>query len=223
NFLHNQDGEGRLPASIGATENQDYLIYHANWGQALEELQKVHTLDPAFLKWAYDGLSRYARYFDRVRDAEGSGLYDVQNHFETGQEYHSRYLFTDPAADGYSWYDLTKNIHLKGVDATVYLYELQRVLAGLAASLKTGEEEFWKARAARTRSAVLNSMWDPDRELFFDVDPRTGGRSPYRSLVGFYPFMTDIAGVEHVAALRRHLLDPASFWTPYPAPTASLD
>ena len=71
-------------------------------------------------------LVRYAEYFDRERDREQSGLYDVLDQGETGQEYMSRYLFVDASAD--AW----RKIQVKGVDATCYLYELQRALAVFA-------------------------------------------------------------------------------------------
>ena len=48
--------------------------------------------DLAALRRCYEGLSRYARWLCDARDPEGSGMYNVANHFETGQEYMSRYM-----------------------------------------------------------------------------------------------------------------------------------
>jgi hypothetical protein len=127
----------------------------------------------------------------------------------------SRYLFVDAAAD--DW----RRIQLKGVDATVYVYQLQRALAEMAGLLgKEEEAAVWHRKADETRAAVRERMWDPDRRFFFDVDPRTGARSPYMAAVGFYPFLCDIAGEEHLAALRDHLLNPEEFWTAFPVPAS---
>src|SRR2546422_4038096 len=88
---------------------------------------------------------------------------------------------------------------------------------------KQTESEVWDRKADATRAAVRERMWDPERKLFFDVDPRSGERSPYKAAVGFYPFLCDIATEEHLPAITEHLLNPAEFWTPYPIPASSLD
>jgi len=216
NFVENQLDSGSFPGHIGLGW-RDEGFYHANWGA--HALQVYYLFgDKGFLKAAYPALCRYAEYFARERDPEGSHLHDVIHQGETGQEYASRYLFADPEAD--RW----KPIRLKGVDATVYIYELQRSLAEMAEELGAPDDaQRWHAEAAATKRAVLERMWDPQREEFCDVLPGTWERSPYSPAVGFYPFMTDIAGPEHVGALRRHLLNPERFWTAYPVPTTSLD
>jgi hypothetical protein len=35
--------------------------------------------------------------------------------------------------------------------------------------------------------------------------------------------MTDIAGTEHLVALREHLLNPREFWTPFPVPSTPVN
>lgn len=216
NFVENQLDSGSFPGHIGLAW-RDEGFYHANWGANALQIYNLSG-DKGFLKQIYPALCRYADYFARERDPEGSHLYDVVNQGETGQEYGSRYLFADPEAD--TW----KPIRLKGVDATVYIYKLRRSLAEMAEVLELPQEaERWRAAAGATKQAVLDRMWDPEREEFRDVLPGTWERSPYSPAVSFYPFMTDIAGSEHVGALRRHLLDSARSWTEYPVPTHALD
>ena len=101
------------------------MFYHANWGDALRRLDAVHPSDD-FLREVYPGFKRYAQYFDRERDDEASGLYDIDNHYETGQEYMHRYTAVNPDADRRHWGEVFR---LKGVDVTVYVYELKRTLA----------------------------------------------------------------------------------------------
>ena len=216
NFVENQLESGSFAGHIGLAWH-DQGFYHANWGAHALQIHDIFG-DKGFLKAAYPALCRYAQYFARERDAEGSHLYDVINQGETGQEYGSRYLFADPEAD--AW----KPIRLKGVDATVYIYELQRSLAEIAERIDLPDDApRWRAEAAATKEAVLERMWDAEREEFCDVRPGTWERSPYSPAVSFYPFMTDIAGAEHVGALRRHLLNPERFWTEYPVPTHAID
>jgi hypothetical protein len=66
-------------------------------------------------------------------------------------------------------------------------------------------------------------MWDPHEEIFFDVDPQTGERTRIMAATCFYPYMTDIVSENHVNGLRRHLLNPDEFWTPYPIPSTSVN
>jgi len=215
-MLASQDNSGFIPGHIYLWR-EGRGFYHANWGA--NALQLFHiTGDRAFVERVYPGLSRYADYFERERDHEDSSLYDVHDQGETGQEYMSRYLFADEAAD--DW----RRIHLKGVDATVYVYQLQRALAEMSRVLgKMEEAAVWDRKADATRDAVRTKMWDPQRRFFFDVDPKTGKRSPYKAAVGFYPFLCDIATPEHLPALTEHLFNPAEFWTPWPVPACSAD
>jgi hypothetical protein len=229
-WMHNPAlAQGCMEGMFAAQEHTGYLpghlylwretrgFYHADWGA--NALQLYHlTGDRSFIERAYPGLSRYADYFERDRDREDSHLYDIMDQGETGQEYMSRYLFVDESAD--DW----RRIQLKGVDATVYIYRLQRALGEMAGMLGKDEEAaVWTRKADATRDAVRERMWDPERRFFFDVDPKTGARSPYKAAVGFYPFLCDIATPEHLPAITEHLLNPNEFWTAFPVPASSLD
>lgn len=220
---------GCMEGLFAAQENSGYLpghlylwrdtrgFYHADWGATALQGWQV-TGDRSFVERIYPALARYADYFERERDREDSHLYDIIDQGETGQEYSSRYLFGDAKAD--DW----RHIHLKGVDATVYVYRLQRALSAMSAALGNTEESVvWTRKADATRAAVQGRMWDTERQFFVDLDPKSGERSPYRAGVGFYPFLCDLAGTEHLPALTGHLLNPAAFWTPYPVPSSPLD
>lgn len=219
-FIGNQREDGAFPGAIEVAHERKEMFYHANWGRALTAIQSVHP-SAGFLREAYEGLSRYARYFDKERDEEVSGLYDIDNQYETGQEYMHRYTAVDPEADRDNW---GKVFRLKGVDATVYIYELKRALAAAARELhKSGEAELWEIEADKIRHAVLSLMWDPAHQMFFDVDPATGARTLVKAATCFYPYFTDMVTADHVDGLKQHLLQAAEFWSPYPAPSTSMD
>ncbi len=222
NFIENQAPNGSFPGAIkniyrgDRTLNIGVAFYHANWGQALRAVHAVHP-DRSFLEKIYAPLARYMAYFDRERDADQTGLYDVLNHWETGQEFMSRYMAVDQNADAGG------PLRLKGLDATSYIYQLEEALAWMSKELgKDGETGRWQAMALRTRQAVLSQMWDPGQKFFFDFDPATSSRIMAKTPLGFYPFMAGIAGKEHLEAFN-HLFNEAEFWTPYPVPTTSLD
>jgi hypothetical protein len=221
NFLANQirqegdPNDGFLPGHLYLWR-RDRGFYHANWGASALQIYYL-TGDLDFVRRVYSGLERYAAYFDRERDREDSNLYDVADQGETGQEYMSRYLFVDESAD--TW----RKIQVKGVDATCYLYELQRALAVFARALGQGEDaDRWDEKADTTADAVCDRMWDGEARIFKDVDPLTFALSPFKAAVGFYPFLSDIATEEHLSAFA-HLTNPATFGTPFPVPASSAD
>lgn len=218
NFLANQNAEGIFPAHLYATFADFDIMYHADWGRALLAVHALHP-DDGFLAEVYEPLCRYARYFLTERDREGSHLFDVVNQWETGQEYMHRYTAVDPNADAGG--ELSPR--LKGVDATLYLYNLFVALAKVAATLdKEGEANAWAAHATATEQAILTTMWDAEASMFSDVNAATIARTNVRAAVDFYPFMTlDLGTEDFLRALRVHLLDPAQFWTTYPVPAES--
>ncbi len=219
-FLDNRREDGAFRGYIEPYGYQQEAFYHADWGNALLQLHAIHP-SLEFLAEAYRGLCDYARYFDRERDDEVSGLYDIDNHYETGQEYMHRYLAVSPEADKANWGEVFR---LKGVDATVYLYRLKRALATAARLLgKNDDADLWDLEADVTREAVRTAMWDPEQEMFFDVDPATGKRTGVKAATCFYPYFTDIVTEQHLAGFKRHLLNPTEFWTPYPVPSSSAD
>jgi hypothetical protein len=219
-FLDNQREDGGFRGYIDVNHYRQEMFYHANWGNALLQLHRIHP-SADYLQSVYDGLKKYASYFDRERDEEISGLYDIDNHYETGQEYMHRYTAVHPQADQANWGEVFR---LKGVDVTVYVYELKRALAFAAEHLgRSDEAELWKLEAEKIKTAVLLAMWDSDEEMFFDVDPATGKRTMVKAATCFYPYFTDIVDKSHLPGLKRHLLNPKEFWTPFPSPSSSAD
>jgi hypothetical protein len=145
----------------------------------------------------------------------------VTNHYETGQEYMSRYVAVDTAADTSAW---EPRLALKGIDVTVYLHRLQRALARIADRRdRPAESRAWNDAAAASGAAILDAMWDADARMFSDVDGATMRRTGVKAAVCFYPLLTGLLDDAHVAALLEHLTDPGEFWTPWPVPSSSVD
>ncbi|HSD32521.1 MAG TPA: trehalase family glycosidase [Gemmatimonadales bacterium] len=218
-FLDHQRPDGSLPGRIPADHVEGPDFYHADWGGAVLALDAVHP-EASFRREAYAGLARYADWLRRTRDRDESGMVDVVDQQETGQEYTSRYVAVDPTADRDEW---ANRIRLKGIDATVYAYRLFRALAYLAAEIEPAAADRWHTAADRTRQAVRGVMWDPELEMFSDVDPRLGRRTGVKAAVCFYPYATDLVDHQHLAGLRRHLFNRREFWTAFPVPSASMD
>ncbi len=214
NFVHNQREDGSLPGHIHVNWVAPEGIYHADWGQRTLDVHHVHP-DDGFLKCAYPALKRYAEYFYQGRDPQGSSLYDHVNQWESGQEYMSRYVWVDDEGD--EWKAMKRR--LKGLDASIYIYRLERALAEMSKLLGKNEEALWTARAERTRKALLEHCWDEDLQAFMDVSPELE-RSGLVFALSFYPFFTDLVAEKHLPSLERHLFNPNEFWTEYPVPAS---
>ena len=216
-FFHALADDGAMPGRVYLDHLHEPDFYHADWGGAIEDVLAVHP-DRLQLNRLYPQVEKYAEWLRTTRDREGSGMIDVVDQFETGQEYMSRYQAVDPDADRYGW---ENRLRLKGVDVTVYAYRLFRFLERHASD-EAGRTR-WGNHADLVRRSVQDRMWDPETRLFSDVNPGTGERTGVKAAVCFYPYLTDIAGPEHVEGLGQHLFNPDEFWTPYPAPSSSAD
>jgi hypothetical protein len=216
-FFSRLGADGSMPGRVYLDHLQETDFYHSDWGGALEDVYAVHP-DPGEIRALFPQVAKYAEWLGRTRDREGSGMIDVIDQYETGQEYMSRYQAVDPLADQYGW---ENRLRLKGIDVTVYAYRLYRFLERFAPD--PAARSRWRVRADAVRSAVRERMWDPSLQMFFDLDPVTGRRTGVKAAVCFYPYLTDLAGSEHVEGLGRHLFDPGEFWTPFPVPSSSRD
>lgn len=218
NFIETQRDDGSFHGRIYTNHLIGTDFYLASWGDALLAVDAVHP-DDGYLRRVYEGLVRHARWMDSTRDADGSGMYDVINHFETGQEYMSRYQAVNPKADMDGWKDSTR---LKAIDATVYAYLLHRALANVADRLGLPGADAWRARAAAVGRSIVSRMWNERTGLFSDIDPRSGDRTNVEAAVCFYPMLTDLLSEAHVAGMLDRLTDPAAFGTPWPVPSSSV-
>ena len=220
NFVQNQKPNGSFHGRLYPERLEGTDFYHANWGDALLAVDDMQP-DEAALARCYEGLSRYARWLATARDPEGSGMFTVTNHFETGQEYMSRYMAVDEEADVAGW---RPRLRLKGIDVTVYAHQLFRALGSVARRLeRPGDEAEWRGLADCSWEAIDERMWSAEARLFTDVDGRTGERTGVKAAVGFYPLLTGRVGGARLDALLDHLEDPRTFGTPFPLPSSSVD
>jgi len=219
NFLEHQRADGSLHGRIYTNHMKGTDFYHANWGDALLAVHAVHP-DPGFLELAYHALGRYASWLDASRDGDTTGMYDVVNHYETGQEYMSRYQLVSGDADVNGWHP---KLRLKGIDVTVYAYQLKRALQRIAQLLALPDDDaHWARGADLIGHAIEHEMWDPEAQWYSDIDPHTKRRTGAKAAVCFYPLLTDLLDETRFGALCAHLADPHEFGTEFPVPSSSL-
>jgi hypothetical protein len=220
NHIKHQTLAGHFAGHIYVSHANAQGFYHTDVGRSVGELLAHHPA-ASFAQEAEQALARLLGFYDRERDPEGSGLYDVRDQYETGQEFTSRYFHADERADLYGW---EHKLRLKGVDVTCYVYHLARLLERLA--LERGDARAvrkYAKLAERTRIAVNEFMWDAARGFWFDYSAPKQARSPYWTAVGCYPILSDLASREQALAAGAHFLNPFKFDTHWPTPTVAAD
>lgn len=216
-----QTGDGNYPDTLFPHTTPSHDAPPAPWARSVLAVHAIHP-NTDFLKKAYDSLVKYAAYCNQALDGEESGLYDVQSHFTIGRGYLSRR--TEAPSDNKEGNENDSGRRLKGVDSTVTMYCTKKALSLLARTLgRVGEAEDWEDAADCIKRAVLDRMWDPSDEMFYDIDARTLERIKVKTVTCFYPYMTDIVDERHDRGFKRHALNPEEFWTPYPVASLSRD
>jgi hypothetical protein len=216
NLLHNGQVPGRVYMS--GTDSSDF--YHADWGGGFEALDQMHN-DKATKKTVLMAMQRYVKWLGNNRDPEGSGLTDIVNHFESGQEFSRRYTVIDSKAD--RAVEFTEQFRLKGIDASVFRYRMVKWLYAVA------EEIQEKAMANRFQAevevileTVRKKMWDEKSGFFMDLDPASRRKTNVRAAVGFYPLATDIPNQKQVDSMLALLSSREEFWAKYPVPSIAM-
>ncbi len=176
-----------------------------DWGSALTALQ-ASSPDSAFVRGIYPKAAAAGERLVTERDREESGLFDIAR--------------DDPSLEARR--NDTRAGRIKGIETTVYAYLLFRWLERAAPSAD-GDASRWNALAERTRNAVRAKMWNASTAMFSDVGGKGLTRTNVKHARCFLPYRTDIVSAEHVAGIEKHLLNPAEFFTAFPAPSLSAD
>ncbi len=219
-FFENVRQNGMVPGRLYMTSLSGSDFYHADWGGGFEALDDVHS-DRATKRAVLKAMERYSKWLDNNRDPEGSGLTDIVNHFEAGQEFSRRYQIVDDKADRAE--EFSEQFRIKGVDVSVFRYRLVKFMARIADELQE------KAMANRFIAATENiqevirkRMWDDKSGMFVDIDPKTRRKTGVKAAAGFYPLATDIPNQKQIDAMLATLGDKKEFWTKYPVPSVAI-
>ncbi len=134
-------------------------------------------------------------------------------HQRTGKEYQPSYwYFAEEYPDHVGGDRREGYTPLKRVDRSVYMYLDLKGLSGLCRSLGDPEEGRFADLAEQLRRDILEKMWDPETEFFYDLHYRDDRKALVKNIVGYYPFWAGITDARHLGALR-YLSDPRYFAT----------
>lgn len=154
----------------------------------------------------------------KMFDDDADFLPTVTNHGSTGKEYQPSFFYKS----GYPKRpQKSQATPLERVDASCYLYMNAESASRMMAEVGDEEEAARLAGiASQAKWAILEKMWDPQKQFFYDIDAVNHDRIPVENVVGFDPFLAGIADRRHVAVFKR-LSDPEQFWSPWPVRSTS--
>lgn len=177
--------------------------------------------DPALLRRAYPGLSRYVRWWLARRGT--SGLVTLPGGC-TAQDDSPRWTPSFPIAweKGGAWdakhWKPPHNADFECPDVNAHLYLELRALERMArAQGRLGEAREWKQKAVALGKAINRRLFDPVTGLYQDRHIPSGRFTGYLTAGCFLPLYAGLAPkAAAVAACRRYLLDPERFYTTLP-------
>lgn len=211
---------GMIPGRLYMTALSNTDFYHADWGGGFEALDAVHP-DRATKRAVLMFMQRYVKWLGSNRDPEGSGLTDIVNHFEGGQEFSRRYTVIDDKSDRAE--DHVEGFRLKGIDVSVFRYRLIKYLGQVAEELQEKAMcNRFLAEQEVIHDVIRKRMWDERAGIFMDIDPKSRRRTGVKAAVGFYPLGTDIPTPTQVEAMLTTLSSRKEFWGKYPVPSLAM-
>ncbi len=170
-FFDNIRQNGMVPGHLYLTALQNAGFFHADWGGGFEALDSSHP-DRATKRAVLMPMQRYVKWLANNRDPEGSGLTDVVNHFEAGQELSRRYTVIDEKADRAS--DAGEQVRLKAVDASLFRYRMVKFLIQVADEMQEkAMANRFIAEAEVIHDIMRKRMWDERSGLFMDIDRKS--------------------------------------------------
>ena len=233
-FLDKQKEDGQLPCMVLDAENPNAKKYGDLVGyRQIQEcvsfaalcLESAEMLgDEAFLAEAYEKCARWENWQVRNRMTTGKGLIETFCTFDTGHDNSSRLEGIPGSCPGGD----AKNMNplpflpLYSPDMNAVFYGTRAALAKMAEKLgKRAESEQWQEKALFTQKRIMEVLYDPESEFFFDVDRDGHFRRHYSiaAMTVFQEHAADKATFERV--YQRHFKNPEEFWTPFPFPSMS--
>lgn len=214
-----------------------------------QAVETVHQASPdhVFLREALPHVQDYYDWIARERDPDGSGLIWIISPWETGLDnspaFDEALGLKRPGRWGYltalrmlDYFNLMcgKQFDFKTLykrDRFVMVDPLMNAVYadGLRSLVRlwdtVGEARLSEAarqRAIKVESAMNVQCWDADLERWVHLSGRA--RRPVKTLTAasIMPLIMEATSCERVAAVvKRHLTNPAEFWTPYPVPTVA--
>ncbi|WP_411845120.1 trehalase family glycosidase [Roseibacillus persicicus] len=209
NFLDHVEDDGHVSGCItpeGPREIMGRFSAKPFLSQGAWIASKAEGGDVSWLKDQYQGLCRVLNYRIHNQRDEESGLYFWMNAMQSGAD-------NNPALN----YDGEDPRSYLACDISAYQVrelEAQSLIAG-ALGLESEAAE-WKESAEQLRSAILDKLWCPEDQAFYNIDRETGQLYRRMSYSSFVPLFAKLAPEEDGRAMiKRYLLTEEHMKSPF--------
>ena len=163
------------------------------------------TGDIDWVKDNYDKLCKVLQYRDSVQMDSESGLYFWEMAFQSGAD-------NNPAMN---YFDGDKRSFLAADCSTMQMFEYQAQAEIAEALGKTGDAETFKAKADAIGKAIVDKLWCPQDQCFYNIDRETGDFYKRVSYSSCWPLWANLLPQKDgKAMIERYLLDSKHMLSP---------
>ena len=233
-FIRNQRPDGRLPynvldASIVKGAGRSPVGYRqiqecVSFGRLCWETFRLLN-DRDYLKEAYASVSAWDKWLCENRMTMGKGLIELFCLYDTGHDNSARLAdIPNPCPDEFGTQPAdAEALPILAPDMNAVFYGNRRALAYMAEELGLhAEAAEWRAKAADVKKRMLDMLYDPEDEFFYDVD-KNGRMRKFLSISISNVFTEHVPDREMADRIYyRHMKNPAEFWTEYPFPSMAI-
>ncbi len=205
-LTENLHQDGKMPMFICATWHRPGVSQPpiVPWG--VWELYQ-RTRDRDLLRQVYEPLSKNMDWWFREKDENKNGLVEFHDGFESGWDDSPR--FDEGPIDA--------------LDVNSYLYYSLNCLARIARVLRKKEERKWIKKAEQLGKLILEVLYDPLENIFYDLNVKSGEPLKIKTPACFLPLWAGVPLDEGLSRkmIETYLLSPQHFFGDYPFPSVA--
>ena len=219
------------------------LIQPPLLAEAVEVIFK-RDADPKFLYEVLPKLVRFYRWLAENRDPDNDGLISIIAPYESGMDQSPSFdeivgihkdNFLNVALTGrkvtfknmlrkYGLNNIFSDDYFNVEDVVVnsiYIKNLQ-LLAKILSEI--GDEQnarYFHLLSLKAKRSLIDKCYDKKRGFFFDIYSKEEKRTQILTVKGLIPLILDLPGSIASTLVKKHLLNEAEFWLPFPVPSVA--
>ncbi len=225
-FMEQQNDLGRYPADIMFDDKDDIHPDYRHFQGLCFPFHAVNMYyhigkDKAYLDFLADSLAAYDDYLWKYRDSDGDGCLETWCLWDTGEDECTRFLGGPNFWEGESAPYGQARLPYESMDVMGYSYETRAAMAQIEEIRgNQAEADLWRAKAAAVADKIRSYLWREDACYDRDCDNQFLPTLMHNNLRLMYhgAFSQDMADL----FVKKHLLNPAEFWTPMPLPSIAI-
>ncbi|MFX0099546.1 MAG: trehalase family glycosidase [Candidatus Hodarchaeota archaeon] len=215
-FIEFQSEDGRMPHYVlfgkftSSLSNPPFLAW------AVKNLLD-HLEDPAWAEFFVPPLLKFIKWRKENRYNEEHGLYFWIDSYESGIDNTPRFRSVDESEE----YSVS---NLGSIDLCSEIILQHRAVLDIIDEFnldvdKTSIEE----QTSDLLGKIQDKLWDPDKQLFGDLDLTTGELKTIDTIASYFPLVMPGLDKEKEACLIENLENPVKYNTQMPTPTVARD